>query len=291
MTTEGSWTGVPCNAFPPMQLERTAAAARSEITPILAPFRAHPKDRDRRGGASLKAPCRDPLRGPQAKQDSLRLASLEIPHDSHKSAWGSVRKTVSIAPHSQAAVSTRPARTSATTSPGWMLASSSARRTNPSRPLVCQSAGTASTEHSTKKNTSDREPSPPYGDEDAVPKTEVQGLVAVETEKLPVLPTWLSACRVVQTRKPGLESVGSVLPGPGKVLTSRNLNPERVQDVSLRARPEAQSHPARAVKASKDQAMPIRCTPGGDLAPRKDLGAGPGCLTLEEGHPKKQRLP
>ena len=63
------------------------------------------------------------------------------------------------------------------------------------------------------------------------------------------------------------------------------------QDVSLRARPEAQSHPARAVKASKDQAMPIRCTPGGDLAPHKDLGAGPGCLTLEEGHPKKQRLP
>ena len=170
-----------------------------------------------------------------------------------------------------------------------MLASSSARRTNPSRPLVCQSAGTASTEHSTGRTTSDREPSPPYGDEDAVPKTEVQGLVAVETEKLPVLFTWLSACRVVQTRKPGLESVGSVL--PGKVLTSRNLNLERVQDVSLRARPEAQSHPARAVKASKDHTIPIRCTPGGDLAPHKDLGAGPGCLTLEEGHPKKTAAP
>ena len=46
VTTEESWTGVPCNALPPMQLERTDAAARSEITPILAPFRAHAKDRE-----------------------------------------------------------------------------------------------------------------------------------------------------------------------------------------------------------------------------------------------------
>ena len=48
---------------------------------------------------------------------------------------------------SQAAVSTKPARTSATTSPGWRLASSSvaARRTNPSQAPVCQSPGIAST--------------------------------------------------------------------------------------------------------------------------------------------------
>ena len=32
MTTEGSWTGVPCNAFPPMQLERTADLQPSAIT-------------------------------------------------------------------------------------------------------------------------------------------------------------------------------------------------------------------------------------------------------------------
>ena len=134
------------------------------------------------------------------------------------------------------------------------------------RTLLCQSPGIASTEHSTGRTTSDREP--------------LQGLVAVETEKLPVLPTWLSARRVVQTRKSGLESVGSALPGPGKV---RDLNPKRVQDVSLRARPEAQSHPARAVKgaASEDQAMP-------DLAPHKDLGAGPAVSGVlpSEGHPK-----
>ena len=42
----GSWTGAPCKAVPPIQLERTEAAARREITAIFAPFRAHPKDRE-----------------------------------------------------------------------------------------------------------------------------------------------------------------------------------------------------------------------------------------------------
>ena len=58
-----SWTGVPCNALPPMQLERTDAAARSEITPILAPFRAHPKDR------ILESSSPRPSEDAQAKQD------------------------------------------------------------------------------------------------------------------------------------------------------------------------------------------------------------------------------
>ena len=81
VTTEGSWTGVPCKALPPMHIERTDAAARSEITPILAPFRAHPKDREQE--ELLAATLSE---DPQAKQDSSCLASLETPRDSHESA-------------------------------------------------------------------------------------------------------------------------------------------------------------------------------------------------------------
>ena len=136
VTTEGSWID-------------SEERDNSDPCPLSRPSKG---PRARR--ASLEAPCRDPLRGPAGKAGLLVLSKLEIPHDSHESAWTSVRKTVSTAPHSQAAVSTRPARTSTTTSPGWRLASSSvaARRTNPSRAPVCQSPGIASTEHSTEKN-------------------------------------------------------------------------------------------------------------------------------------------
>ena len=71
------------------------------------------------------------------------------------------RKLVSTAPQSQAAVSTKPDLTSATTSPGSSVWSSSwaARRTNPSAAPVVQRPGTASTLQSTGKTASVKEPS------------------------------------------------------------------------------------------------------------------------------------
>ena len=154
VTTEGSWTGVPCRALPPMQLARRGCGKESDDTDL----RCFPRSEGpRAGGASLEAPCRDPLSAPEAKQDSSCLASLQI-SDSHESAWGSVLQTVSTAPHTQAAVSTRPARTSATTSPGWRLVSSSvaARRTNPSWAPVCQSPGIAQLPTESRRRTPSR---------------------------------------------------------------------------------------------------------------------------------------
>ena len=85
--TEGSWTGVPCEALPPpTQLERTEAAARREITPI--PLRAHPRHCEQRSISGSSVPRPSP-RIPQPKQDSSCLASLETPP---------VLKTVSTAP-------------------------------------------------------------------------------------------------------------------------------------------------------------------------------------------------
>ena len=82
VTTEGSWTGVPCKALPPIQLERTETAARREITPIFAPFRAHPKDREQEEHPwKLRAATFS--EDPQAKQDSscLTIGRLRVPPD------------------------------------------------------------------------------------------------------------------------------------------------------------------------------------------------------------------
>ena len=62
----------------------------------------------------------------------------------------------------------------------------------------------------------------------------------------------------------------------------------------LRARPEAQAHPAGAVKgpAAEDQPVPVAAAASRDLAADKDLGAGPSLfrgLPFQEGDPEDGR--
>ena len=62
----------------------------------------------------------------------------------------------------------------------------------------------------------------------------------------------------------------------------------------LWARPEAQAHPAGAVKgpAAEDQPVPVAAAAGRDLAAHEDLGAGPSLfrgLPLQEGDPEDGR--
>ena len=90
--------------------------------------------------APLVAPHRGPLDRPAGE---ATIRELWSPSPSSPTE----RKFVSTAPQSQAAVSTKPDLTSATTSPGSRVWSSSwaARRTNPSAAPVVQRPGTAST--------------------------------------------------------------------------------------------------------------------------------------------------